>query len=311
MSSNESPVKKSNQTTPERNSKKHDKLKEAHQNSTSEFNDNASNVTTTTTTNNLSDLLSSKVDEFFAAEMAKLNSHLSSRYGRKNGGGMFRPRLESDATTEILKQNAYIFREIDRFARKQNRLLDSHLGKVQMPEFNMTDRIRYFDDENRRLCRLLKSKNLRNKEIIKRINYFFSKKIILKLFNFTFQLILDDQEREDDINGCNDDDDDDEEEATDKENEKNEEKNKTKKEHKTRERSFYFKRNLEDSRAEKFYRVNQRMEFKRNMLKLMVDKSTQNEEKSRRLRIMSGYQTRPVLPSAKAPEIEGKRFYLT
>lgn len=163
MSSNESPVKKSNQET---NSNKQSKLKDVHQNSTSEFNYNASNVTTTT--NNLTDLLSSKVDEFFATEMAKLNIQLSSRYGSKDAGGTFRSRLASDATTEILKQNSYIFREIDRFARKQNRLLDSHLGKVQMPEFNMTDRVRYFDDENRRLCRLLKSKNLRNKEIIKR-----------------------------------------------------------------------------------------------------------------------------------------------
>lgn len=104
-------------------------------------------------TNNISELLNTKVNDFFATEMKKIRRKMRLPSAK-----------ESNDVSEMVKQNAFIFRDIDKFARKQNSLMDLHLGRTQTPKYTMNEKNKYLHDENNRLTILLKSKNLRNKD---------------------------------------------------------------------------------------------------------------------------------------------------
>lgn len=94
------------------------------------------------------ELLNSKVEDFFALEMNKLRHKLSTD-------------KPINDVSEILKQNSYVFREIDQFARRQNRLMDSQLQRVQSPAFKViNNKQNDFEEADHRLTMLLKSKNL-------------------------------------------------------------------------------------------------------------------------------------------------------
>lgn len=85
------------------------------------------------------------------------------------------------------------------------------------------------------------------------------------------------------------------------------------------EKNFFFKRNLEDSKAEKFFNKYQSIKSKRNLLKLMVEKSATNERKSSGFRLMTGRNDFAKLKSSQddlnRPKTshgkEKKRFFLT
>ena len=105
----------------------------------------------------LNEFLTTKANEFFCTEKTKLAEKLSRSRVKKN------PVL--DDVSDTLKENQFIFREIDAFARKQNRLVSGHLPRVKDPAFKLMDREDYFQVENERLSMLLRSKNLKNKNL--------------------------------------------------------------------------------------------------------------------------------------------------
>lgn len=96
---------------------------------------------------NLSEYLNLKIEQFHRSQKQKLN-------------------LDSSGDiSDILRNNPGIFRDIDAFARKQSRLVDSHFCRLKDCEFKIIGHENYFQDENERLGMLLKSKNLKPKNI--------------------------------------------------------------------------------------------------------------------------------------------------
>lgn len=112
-----------------------------------------------TTKENLNEVLAQKIDYFYEQQKQRYMN-------RVNNAEAPSPSLaqhSSELFGLFKQQNPAVFKEINSFVRKQNRLVNLQLRCNQMPKFQLTDTNGYFEKENEKLVQLIKSKNLKNR----------------------------------------------------------------------------------------------------------------------------------------------------